>query len=75
LFRSYDRPVGQIQLTPHTDRGRELLEQLEATGVYAFRTDAEGTRTYALDGTGAAGFDQTLERLDPAWRDHLRRGE
>jgi hypothetical protein len=62
----------EITLVPLTDRGRELLDALEAAtrGVLPFRTSDDGRRSYAADPDHVA---EILERLEPDWREHVAR--
>ena len=62
----------EVTLVPLTDRGRELLDALEAAtrGVLPFRTSDDGRRSYAAEPDRIAAV---LERLEPGWRDHVAR--
>lgn len=62
-----------VALHPLTDRGREILDKLEArTGMRPTQVENK-TRQYYLSATDAdvAGFDPMLDRIDSHWRDHV----
>jgi hypothetical protein len=68
----------EVQFTPLSEKGSELLDQLEQrTGVLPYLTISDGTRTYWLSAVdvGVMGFDAMLDRIDPTWREHLSRTE
>jgi hypothetical protein len=63
-----------VTFTPLDDRGREILDQLEARTTPAFRwSDRTGARSYWINVEGAPtdGYEAELDRLEPDWRDHL----
>ncbi len=63
-----------VELTPLTQRGRELMDELEAkTGLLAFKTsDASGAKTYYLQASANVdGFQAGLDRIEPNWITHL----
>jgi hypothetical protein len=64
-----------ITLHPETDRGTEILDELEKrTEVRPVDPVADdGTRRYYLDAQDADvdAFDPTLEKIDPDWRNHI----
>jgi hypothetical protein len=63
-----------IELTPITDHGRDLLDQLEHhTGVLPYVTnERSGARTYHLaEEEGVGALDAALDGVDPDWRKHL----
>ena len=64
-----------LTLTPLDDRGREILDRLEASTTPPFRWyDRPGARSYWINATGAGGrLEAELDRLAPDWRDHLSR--
>lgn len=67
---------GIIRLTPRTERGRAILDDLERqTGRPPVRSDRTGTREYWLtaESIGVDGFDAVLDKIAPDWRDHLSR--
>jgi hypothetical protein len=65
------------RLTPLTDRGRELLDQLEErTQVTPSEIEeASGARTYHLasERAGVDAFDVMLDYIDPDWHEQLTR--
>ncbi len=63
-----------VTLTPLDDRGREILDELEAIATPPFRwSDRTGARSYWInaDGAPADGYEAALDRLAPDWRDHV----
>ena len=66
-----------IVLLPRTERGREILDELERqTDQTASEiNDFTGERTYYLGATAAGpeAFDAMLDRLLPDWRAHVER--
>jgi hypothetical protein len=63
-----------VELTPLTQRGRKLLDELEAkTGLLPFKTsDASGGRAYYLQASANVdGFQAALDRIEPNWVTHL----
>jgi hypothetical protein len=63
-----------VELTPLTQRGRNLLDKLErSTGLLPFKTsDASGARRYYLAGwANVDGFQAALDRIEPSWAPHL----
>ena len=65
-----------VTFTPLDDRGREIIDQLEASATPPFRhNDRTGARSYWINAEGAPadGYEAALDRLAPDWRDHLSR--
>ena len=65
-----------LTLTPRDDRGREILDQLEAGSMAPFRwSERTGERSYWINAQGAPadGYEAALDRLAPDWREHLVR--
>jgi hypothetical protein len=65
-----------IWFTPLTDRGRELLDELERQTEHSPTEVREnGARCYYLSaaGVGMEGFDAMLDSMDSDWREHLTR--
>jgi hypothetical protein len=65
-----------VDLIPYDDRGREILEELEAgSQETAVEIRHYGSREYYVraEDVGLAGFDAMLDRIDPSWREHLGR--
>jgi hypothetical protein len=65
-----------VDLIPYDDRGREILEKLEAgSQETAVEVRHYGRREYYVraEDVGLAGFDAMLDRIDPSWREHLGR--
>ena len=65
-----------LSVTPLDDRGREILDRLEASATPPFRwNDRTGARSYWTNAQGAPteGYEAALDRLAPDWRDHLSR--
>jgi hypothetical protein len=63
-----------VELTPLTQRGQELLDELETkTGLLPFKTsDASGAKTYYLPASANIdGFQAALDRIEPNWVTHL----
>ena len=63
-----------VTLTPLTDRGREILDQLEAEATPAFRwSERTGARSSWINAVAAPpeGYEAALERIAPDWREHL----
>jgi hypothetical protein len=63
-----------IALRPETDRGREILDELEKrTRMQPEQPLDDGTRRYHLNAPDADvdAFDPMLDKIDLAWRDHL----
>ena len=66
-----------VKLTPLDDRGRELLDRLEAGTTPPFRwDDRTGARSYWINADGAPtdGYEAALDRLAPDWRASVRIG-
>ena len=67
----------EIKLTPLTDHGRDLLDELERrTQFLPYKTDdRSGARTYYLpaEEVNADWFDSMLDGIDADWREHLTR--
>jgi hypothetical protein len=65
-----------LALTPLDDRGREILDQLEADATPPFRwSERTGARSYWMNAQGAPpdGYEAALDRIAPDWREHLVR--
>ena len=65
-----------LTLTPLDDRGREILDRLEASAIPPFRwNEYTGARSYWINAQGAPadGYEAELDRLAPEWREHLAR--
>ena len=63
-----------IALRPKTNRGREILDDLETrVGMPPAHSLEDGTRRYQLDAAGADvdAFDADLDAIDPDWRAHV----
>ena len=63
-----------IALRPDTDRGREILDELEQqTQIRPKHVLGDGTRRYYLDArdAGVDAFDRMLDKIDRDWRSHL----
>jgi hypothetical protein len=63
-----------VELTPLTQRGQQLLDELEAkTGLLPFKTTgASGAKTYYLQASAnVGGFRAALQRIEPNWVAHL----
>ena len=64
-------------MVPLDRRAIELLDELEErTGAHPREVrEPSGARTYDLDAARMSmdGLDETLDRIDPDWRDHLSR--
>ena len=63
-----------VELTPLTQRGRKLLDELEAkTGLLPFKTShASGAKAYYLQASAnVGGFQAALHRIEPNWVAHL----
>ena len=62
----------EVALVALRDRGRELLNALEAAarGVLPFRTSDDGRRSYAAKPDHLAAV---LERLEPGWQEDVAR--
>jgi hypothetical protein len=70
-----DRMAVVITLSPKTDRGDEVLDELERrTGMQSERLD-DGTRRYYLEDDKADpdAFDPTLNEIRPDWHQHVER--
>jgi hypothetical protein len=68
------RMAAVIALRPDTDRGREILDELEQqTQIRPEKVLGDGTRRYYLDAqdAGIDAFDPMLDKIDPDWRSHL----
>ena len=67
--------AGAVQLVPRDRRAIELLNELEErTGAHPREVQApSGSRTYDLDAARMSmdTLDETLDLLDPDWREHL----
>jgi hypothetical protein len=65
-----------VDLIPYDDRGREIIEELEAgTQETPVEIRHHGPREYYVraENLGLAGFDALLDHIDPSWREHLGR--
>ena len=65
-----------IWFTPLTDRGRELLDEMERQTEHSpTQVREDGSRCYYLSAerVGVEGFDAKLGTLHPDWREHLTR--
>ena len=63
-----------IALRPDTERGAEILDQLEEqTDMRPTEVLHDGTRGYYLDAanTGVDDFDPRLDKIDRDWREHV----
>jgi hypothetical protein len=63
-----------VELTPLTQRGQKLLDELEAkTGLLPFKTtDSSGAKTYYLQASANVdGFQAALDRIESNWIAHL----
>ena len=63
-----------IALHPETDRGRKILDDLEKRAeMRPAHVVDDGTRRYYLvaGDAGTQAFDPMLDKIDPAWRQHL----
>ena len=63
-----------LTLTPLDDRGREILDRLEAVTTPPFRwDDRTGARSYWISADGAPpdGYEAELDGLAPDWREHV----
>ncbi|MEK6273438.1 MAG: hypothetical protein AABM42_12480 [Actinomycetota bacterium] len=68
------RPMATvIALRPDTERGREILDQLEQRiHVRPERVVDDGTRRFLLDpNADVDAFNSTLDAIDSDWRSHL----
>ena len=63
-----------IALRPETDRGREILDELEKrTEMQPEQVIEDGTRRYHLsaEDADADALDPILNKIDPNWRDDV----
>lgn len=68
--------AADVAMHPHSDRGVEILDELEKqTRHVPFKTADDGTRSYWLNdpNVGTGGFDAILDRIAPDWREHISR--
>ena len=68
--------MAEIRFTPLSDEGPGLLDAMEGrTGKLPYRVEGDGSRTYTLSekDAGAIVFDEALDEINAAWRDHLDR--
>ena len=65
----------EIVFTPLSDAGPTLLNAMEHwTEKLPYQTKADGSRRYSLPEDARTDvFDEALDKIDPAWREHLRR--
>jgi hypothetical protein len=66
-----------IALRPDTERGAEILDELEEqTDMRPTEVMEDGTRGYYLDAAneGVDAFDPMLDRIDSDWRDYITTG-
>jgi hypothetical protein len=64
----------EVTLTPKTDRGREILDELEDRTTSPFRRNLHtGARSYWRNAFGVpeTGFRPVLEDIASDWREHL----
>ena len=67
-----------IALRPDTERGAEILDELEAqTDMRPTEVMEDGTRGYYLDAAnaGVTDFDSMLAKIDSDWRKHITTGQ
>jgi hypothetical protein len=65
-----------IWFTPLTDRGRELLDEMERQTEHSpTEIREDGARCYYLSAeeVGVEGFDAKLDSMDSDWGEHLTR--
>jgi hypothetical protein len=72
--------AADIALRPETERGSEILDQLEQVSeIKPTEIIDDGTRRYHLNAEDADThvFDPMLDKIDENWRDHIEnwRGE
>ena len=62
-----------VSLHPPTDRGREILDKLEARTDLRPTGVENKTRQYYLSAADADvdAFNPALDKIDPHWRDHV----
>ena len=76
---SISRVSAEITITPLSNRGLGLMDALEAKmGQRAYSVNPDtGARTYRVesDSAGVDAFEETLNGIDPDWREHLARTE
>jgi hypothetical protein len=62
-----------VSLHPLTDRGREILDKLEARTEMRPTEVENKTRQYYLNAADADvdAFDPMLDKIDPHWRNHV----
>ena len=64
-----------IALRPETDRGREILDEVEARTEMRLTEPVadDGTRRYYLHAVDADvdAFDPVLDKIDRDWRSHV----
>ena len=66
-----------IALRPNTERGAEILDELEEqTDMRPTEVMEDGTRGYYLDAANAGvdAFDAILDKIDSDWRDYITTG-
>jgi hypothetical protein len=67
-----------IALRPETERGREILDDLENRhDKWPMNVLSDGTRRYQVDAPEADvdAFDPMLDDIDSDWRRHVSRAE
>jgi hypothetical protein len=63
-----------LALRPEDDRGRKILDELEARTNLRPEVIEDGTRHYQLKGADDAdldAFDPMLDKIDRDWRSHV----
>ncbi len=68
----------EITITPLSDKGQSLMDVLEVKiDQRPYRVDADtGSRTYQLESDSAdIALEQTLDGIEPNWREHLAQTE
>jgi hypothetical protein len=63
-----------IALCPETERGRQILDELEKRAhMHPMKQLEDGTRRYYLSAEDADvdAFDPKLNEIDPGWRNHV----
>ena len=64
----------EITLKPGTDRGREILDDLEGEiSMGPTQVLDDGTRVFRLEAEDATvdDLDRELQRIDSEWQDHI----
>jgi HNH endonuclease len=68
----------EVTITPLSDKGQSLMDVLEAKiDQRPYRVDPDtGSRTYQLESDSAdIALEETLDGIEPNWREHLTRTE